>query len=117
MDAITARQQQSTAITTSLSQAAKSMGSEKSALEISSDNPQEDSLKVSNEKLDLSDSAIKLSRSAPVTSSSKAVNIDNATQAQNQAKDILAKFQSNPVEAIRSHGNVSFGLTVKSLTG
>jgi len=51
MDAITARQQQSTAITTSLSQAAKSMGSEKSALEISSDNPQEDSLKVSNKSL------------------------------------------------------------------
>ncbi|MBL6987178.1 MAG: hypothetical protein ISR72_09110 [Methylobacter sp.] len=98
------------------SQRAQSVENKEPAIETRSDNDQDDSSKVSDSTVNLSDTALKLSASSPVKSTDRSAPIENSAQAQQAAQKIIADFQSNPVQAQGTQSNVTEN-AVKSLLG
>ncbi len=116
MDASIIQTRPDTLITTASSQRTKSLENNEPAIETRSDNDQDDSLNVSKETVNLSDTSLKLSTSSPVKSSDQAAAIENKDQAQQALSQLIADFQSNPSQAQGAHSNIFDG-AVKSLLG
>ena len=115
MDASKVQPRQEPLITTT-SQRAKNAEKNESVIETRSTNEQDDSSKVSTQTVQLSDTSIRLSASSPVKSSDRSAPIENKEQAQQMARQIIADFQSNPVQAQGTHSNITEN-AVKSLLG
>ena len=116
MEASTIKSQSGAFITSPSSQRAKSLESNEPAIESRSDNDQDDSLKVSGETVNLSDTSVKLSSSSPVKSTDRSAPLENRQQAQEAVKQLNADIQSNPSQAQGAHSN-AFSDAVKSLLG
>lgn len=116
MDASTIQLRQDTLVTSTSSQRAKSSENNEPAVEIKSDNDQDDSSKVYDETVKLSNTSLKLSTSSPVQSSDKSAPIENEDQARQAISQLIADFQSNPSQAQEAHSNI-FSSAVKSLLG
>ena len=116
MDASTIQSRPNAPITTPSPQQAKSLERNEPAVETRPDSDQDDSQKVSNGGLTLSDTSLKLSASSPVKSSDKSAPIENKDQAQQAVRQLLADLQSNPSQAQGAQSNVFAG-AVQSLLG
>jgi hypothetical protein len=116
MDASAIQPRQEALVTPASSQRTKSLENDGPAIETRSDNDQDDSLKVTKETVNLSDTSLKLSSSSPVQSSDQSAPIENKNQAQQALSQLIADFQSNPSQAQGAHSNIFSG-AVKSLLG